>query len=253
MDTLLPALLAAPFIGSFLGVLIRRLPEDRRVALARSRCEACGAVIPARYMLPIGSFFLLRGRAACCGAPIAWAHPAIELAALAVAAWAGGVAGDDVGRLWAGCVLGWTLLALAWIDAERMLLPDVLTLGLLLAGLVAAWALTSGAPFSGAPFSGALFDRALGAAAGFILLRGVGAIYRRVRGREGLGGGDAKLLAAIGAWVGWQALPMVLLGAALFGIATALLRREGLRAQMAVPFGPGLALAGWLVWLYGLH
>jgi leader peptidase (prepilin peptidase)/N-methyltransferase len=243
MDTLLPALLAAPFIGSFLGVLIRRLPDGEPVALARSRCEACGAAIPARHMLPIGSFFLLRGRAACCGAPIAWVHPAVELTALAVAAWAWSVAGGDAGRLWAGCALGWTLLALAWIDAERMLLPDALTLGLLLAGLAAAWAL--------APWT--LFDRALGAAAGFILLRGVGALYRRLRGREGLGQGDAKLLAAIGAWVGWQGLPMVLLGGALFGIATALLRREGLRAQMAVPFGPGLALAGWLVWLYGLR
>lgn len=248
MDTLLPALLAAPFVGSFLGVLIRRLPDGRPVALARSRCEACGAAIPPRHMLPIGSFFLLRGRAACCGAPISWAHPAIELAALAVAAWAGSVAGGDAARLWAGCVLGWTLLALAWIDAERMMLPDMLTLGLLLAGLAAAWALTPDALFSGA-----LFDRALGAAIGFILLRGVGGLYRRLRGRDGLGQGDAKLLAAIGAWVGWQTLPVVLLGAALFGIATALLRGNGLRAQTVVPFGPGLALAGWLVWLYGLR
>ncbi len=253
MDPLLPALLAAPFVGSFLGVLIRRLPDGRPVALARSRCEACGAAIPARHMLPIASFLLLRGRAGCCRAPIAWAHPAIELASLAVAAWAGSVAAGDAGRLWAGCAFGWTLLALAWIDAERMLLPDALTLGLLLAGLIVAWTPTSGTLFSGALLSGALFDRALGAAAGFILLRGMGALYRRLRGREGLGQGDAKLLAAIGAWVGWQALPMMLLGAALFGIATALLRREGFRAQTVVPFGPGLALAGWLVWLYGLR
>ena len=151
MDALLPALLVAPFVGSFLGVLIRRLPDGRPVALARSRCEACGAAIPARHMLPIGSFFLLRGRAACCGAPIARAHPAIELAAVAVTLWAGSVAGDDFARLWAGCVLGWTLLALAWIDAERMLLPDVLTLGLLLAGLATAVATTSGPLFSGVP------------------------------------------------------------------------------------------------------
>ncbi|HEX4262688.1 MAG TPA: A24 family peptidase [Acetobacteraceae bacterium] len=229
-------------MGSFLGVLIRRLPDRRPVAVARSRCEACGAAIPAWHMLPIASFLALRGRAACCGAPIARAHLGIELAAIGVAAWAASVTGADPARLWIGCAVGWTLLALGWIDAERMVLPDGLTLGLLLGGLAEAWAVE--------PW--ALFDRSLGAAAGFLLLRGVAAGYRRLRGRDGLGQGDAKLLAAIGAWTGWQALPMVLLGAALLGLATALVRRQKLHAAAVVPFGPALAVAGWLVWLYGL-
>lgn len=234
-------LLAAPFVGSLLGVLVRRLPAGRPVAVARSACESCGRVLGPAELVPVVSYLALRGRCRACRAPIAPMHLAIELAAAAVAAWAASV--DSGGALWAGCVLGWALLALAWIDQATFWLPDVLTLPLVLAGLAATWWLQ--------PW--AVADHAIGAAAGYALLRVVSWAYRLFRGREGLGEGDAKLLAAAGAWLGWQALPLVLTGAALAGLvaaglAMALGRRVG--AATALPFGPPLAAATWIAWLY---
>ena len=237
---LLP-LLVGPVIGSFLGVLVRRLPAGGAVAWERSRCEACGRTLPWSEMIPIASFAIQRGRCRDCGAAIHPAHLWIELAALAVAAWAATM--DDGPRLWADCALGWTLLALAWIDAEHMILPDVLTLPLIPAGL--AWSLWMEPE--------ALGDRAIGAAAGYLALRLIELAYRRLRGRDGLGQGDAKLLAAGGAWLGWQGLGPVVLAAALGGLAAAAvaaLRGRKIDAATALPFGPFLAGAIWLVWLY---
>ncbi len=142
-------------------------------------------------------------------------------------------------------MLGWTLLALAWIDAEHMFLPDALTLPLVLAGLgvcalLERWSLA---------------DHALGAALGYLAFRAVAIFYQVWRGRTGLGGGDAKLLAAAGAWLGWQALPWVVLAASLAGIAAALIARllgHPVSRATALPFGPFLAIAIWLVWLYGV-
>lgn len=146
-------------------------------------------------------------------------------------------------RLVAGCVLGWCLLALAWIDVREMRLPDVLTLPLLVAGLAeAVWLEPS-----------RTLDRTLGALAGYCVFRVLAAAYARLRGRAGLGQGDAKLLAAAGAWVGWQALPDLVLIAAVAGLVAVLLYgsvRGGIEAQMRLPFGPFLALATWLVWLF---
>jgi leader peptidase (prepilin peptidase)/N-methyltransferase len=235
-------LLAAPFAGSLLGVLIRRLPEGRPVLIARSACEACGARLRARDLVPLLSFAWLRGRCAACGARIGAFHPAVELAAVAVAACAV-VAGGGTAMVWCGCALGWTLLALGWIDLEHMILPDALTLPLILGGLFATWWLDPEA----------VADHAIGAAAGYLVLRGVGLAYRALRGREGIGQGDAKLLAAAGAWAGWAALSPIVLIAALGGIAAALvlrLRGRQVEATTALPFGPALALALWLVWLY---
>ncbi len=233
---------AAPFIGSFLGVVIRRLPEERPIAWARSACERCGHRLQARDLVPLLSWALARGRCRCCGRPIGWFYPAVELAALAVALAA--VAIDGSRWAWLDCLLGWWLLTLAWIDVRCWLLPDALTLPLVLAGLIAAAALAPEA----------LFDRALGAALGYSLFQALAWLYRRMRGRDGLGGGDAKLLAAAGAWIGASALPSVVLLAALAALAlAALLRLAGVRlaAQSALPFGPFLALATWLVWLFG--
>ncbi len=173
----LPPVLIAPVIGSFLGVLVRRLPAGGAVAWDRSRCEACGHVLGPADMVPLASYVLQRGKCRYCRAPIDRFHPAIELAALAVAAWAATL--DEGARLWADCVLGWTLLALTWIDAEHMILPDVLTLPLVLLGL--GW--------TGFAEPGALFDHALGAAAGWLLFATVSLAYRRLRGRDGLGEG----------------------------------------------------------------
>jgi len=238
-------LLLAPFAGSLLGVLIRRMPDGRAVVLARSACEACGTRIAAQDLVPLVNQLWLRGRCRACGARIAPMHLSIELAALGVAAWAWLDAGaGDLGRLWAGCVLGWLLLALAWVDWEHWLLPDALTLPLLMAGLGATLMLQ---PDRIAAHAG-------GAALGYLGFRAVAALYRRWRGREGLGQGDAKLLAAAGAWLGWEALPMLVLIAALIGIPVAVvagLRRGSVHGRTAIPFGLPLAAACWLLWLHG--
>lgn len=241
----LPPLVVAPFIGSFLGVLIRRLPRGEPVVLSRSRCEACARPLRPAELVPLLSHALLRGRCRRCRAPIASFHWKVELAALAVAAWAVLAAGETgaVGKAWADCVLGWTLLALAWIDLEHGRLPDVLTLPLVVAGLLATWLLE--------PW--AILDHAIGAIAGYAAFRLVSIGYRAWRGREGLGGGDAKLLAAAGAWVGWQAIDLVVVLGALASLAAVLLmRRPGrvLTGATSLPFGPGLALGLWLVRLH---
>ncbi len=168
-------------------------------------------------------------------------HPAVELAATLIAVsalWAD----DDPAHLWAGCSLGWTLLALAWIDWERFRLPDALTLPLIVAGLVATWLLDRPS----------IADHAGAAVLGYAALRLLNALYRRLRGRDGLGAGDAKLLAAGGAWVGLAPLPALLLLAALAGLGIAAVRRLGgerLSRTTALPFGTCLAMALWLIWL----
>ena len=236
-------LVAAPFIGSFLGVLIRRLPDGRPVSIARSKCEACGATLTASELVPLGSYVLQRGRCRRCGAAIDPFHPAIEVAAFAIALWAV-LAETDPSRLWVDCLLGWTLLTLSWIDWRWMRLPDVLTLPLLLVGLLIVLATQPGT----------MTEHAAGAAAGYLALRGVAWCYRKVRGREGIGAGDAKLLGAAGAWLGLAWLPYAGLLAALLGlVAAAWLAMAGrrMRADTALPFGPCLALAFWLLWLHG--
>jgi leader peptidase (prepilin peptidase) / N-methyltransferase len=239
-DWLLPVLVS-PFIGSFLGVLIQRLPDGDDVVTARSHCNACHRTLGPADLIPIVSYLAMRGRCRHCGAPIGRFHLMIELAALAVALWA--ITIDDGARLWADCVLGWTLLALAWIDARHMILPDVLTLPLVLAGLWFAWTLEPDR----------IVDHAAGAAIGWLLFWAVSRLYRLFRGRDGLGEGDAKLLAASGGWVSWSGLGPVMLVAALTGLGVALagwLRGGKTTAATAIPFGPPLAFATWLVWLY---
>ena len=235
MTALLP-LLAAPFVGSFLGVLIRRLPDGRPVALDRSRCEACGHALGPAEMVPVASYLLLGGRCRHCGARVPRVHLWVELAALAIPATAAPFE-PDAAWLWADCVLGWALLALGWIDWTHLRLPDVLTLPLLLAGLGATLLLDPAM----AP------DHALAAALAYAALRLLSVVYRRVRGREGLGEGDAKLLAAAGAWVGLAGLGPILLIAAITGLLAALLRGGGLRANTVVPLGTCLALGTWAV------
>jgi leader peptidase (prepilin peptidase) / N-methyltransferase len=234
--------LVAPFIGSFLGVLIRRLPEGSPIALGRSHCDACGATLRVRDLVPILSWVMAGGRCRYCRQPLGWFYPGVELAALAIAL-ASVLSGGGAGA-WLDCLLGWWLLALGWIDLRCWLLPDTLTLPLIIAGLAAAFLFNPDQ----------LLDRALGAALGCLSLIAIAAVYRRLRGREGLGGGDAKLLAASGAWLGAAALPQVILLAALSALAAAgCLRLAGIRLGIhsALPFGPFLALATWILWLLG--
>ncbi len=235
------AALVAPFAGSLAGLLAHRLPRGQSVVLSRSACQSCGTPLTPIDLVPLLSYLALRGRCRHCGAPIGWRHPAMELAALAMAVWAATVFDGEM--LWAACILGWTLLALAACDLETYLLPDALTLPLLLAGLAVTWWFD--------PDS--LTDHALAAALGYLAFVGIARGYRYLRGRDGLGLGDAKLLAAAGAWLGVAALPNVVLIAAVSGLAAAgamALRGQRLSAQLRLPFGPALALATWLTWLY---
>ncbi len=233
--------LVALAIGSFAGMLVRRIPAGEGIA-GRSRCRACGAVLGPHELVTIVSWLVQRGRCRSCGAALPWFYPAIELLALGLALWVWSAA--DGWLVWASCGFAWTLMALAIIDFEHQVLPDALTLPLIAAGLAVAW--------FAAPRT--IVDNLAGAAVGFALFAAVAAAYRRLRGREGLGLGDAKLLAALGAWDGAIGLPSIVLIAALAALAGALAARS-FRLTGAlhdrVPFGPALALAGWIVWLYG--
>lgn len=234
--------IVAPVIGSFLGVLILRLPEGEPVVFDRSRCSWCRHVLGVRDLLPLVSWFALHRRCRYCGSPLGWFYPSIELAAAGVAAWAATEVSGWL--LWATCVLGWALLALAVTDVRRMILPDALTLPLLLAGLGVSLLLPHAQPL----------QHVLGAVAGFVSFYLIGRIYRWLRHREGLGLGDAKLLAAGGAWVSWPGLPSVVLLAAVTGLLMALTQMAlGDRsvAGQRLAFGPELCLGIWLVWLYG--
>jgi leader peptidase (prepilin peptidase)/N-methyltransferase len=233
---------AAPFVGSFLGVVIERLPAGHPILLGRSACDACGATLGVLDLVPLVSWFWQRGRCAYCQAHLGAFYPAIELAAPAVALSAAWLITGWL--LVASCLLGWTLLCLAMIDHRHLLLPDILTLPLIPAGLAVACAIDPAL----------LPAHVLGALAGFAAFALIGTVYRRLHGRHGLGLGDAKLLAAAGAWLGWQALPGVILIGALSALALALARAavgSKLTATTRIAFGSHLALAFWLAWLFG--
>ncbi len=237
-DWLIP-LLAAPFAGGLLAGFARRVMADTG---AWTACPNCSECLAPSALLPVIGWPLARGRCGHCAAALGATTPLIEFGALLVAVWAAAVL--DGWLVWASCVLGWALLALAAIDWRDLVLPDEATLPLIPAGIAVAYFVAPGLPV--AHMSGAIAGFAV-----FVLVRGA---YRRLRGREGLGLGDAKLLAAAGAWVGWVGLPSVVLIAATAALAVALAqglagRRVG--ADQTVPFGSYLALATWIVWLYG--
>lgn len=236
------AIVAAPFIGSFLGVLVLRLPQGLPVGFARSACPHCGQRLGARDLVPVFSWLISGGRCRYCAVPLGLFYPGIEIAALAVALWATAVLPGAL--VWAGCLLGWSLLGAALIDWQHTILPDVLVLPLIPAG-IGLQVLLDGPAWA---------DHVVGALLGFAAFAVVALLYRQLRGRDGLGWGDAKLLAAAGAWVSWTGLPSVVLLAALFGLGGAAARRlagHELVSTTEIPFGPALALGIWLVWLYG--
>lgn len=227
--------LLGAILGSFIAALVVRWPEGRSIATGRSACDGCGVTLRAHELVPIVSACIQRGRCRRCGAAIDPVHWRIEGLGLAIGLSAGWVAG------WpgmAGAVFGWLLLALGALDLRAFWLPDRLTGPLAVLGLVA-----------GLP---ALADRIIGGVAGFGALWAIAFAYRHVRGREGLGGGDPKLLGAIGLWLGWRMLPPVLLAASLLGLAVVLvrmLRGHTVRASDAVPLGVLLAAAAYPAWL----
>jgi leader peptidase (prepilin peptidase)/N-methyltransferase len=255
-------------IGSFLNVVIHRLPkmmerewreqcaelagkpaapaaEGRyNLLVPRSACPACGHRITALQNIPILSWLALRGKCAACGARIAARYPLVELAAALIGAYAAWRYGPTLAALGAAA-FGWALLSLALIDLDTLLLPDDITLPLLWAGLLVN--------FSGTfvPLGTAV----IGAVAGYLALWLVYWAFKLVTGKEGMGHGDFKLLAAIGAWLGWQKLPLVILLASVVGAAVGIALMVFARhaREKPIPFGPYLAAAGLIALFWGEH
>ncbi|HEY5339243.1 MAG TPA: A24 family peptidase [Rhizomicrobium sp.] len=235
-------LLIAPVIGSFLGVLVLRSGDGRSAVLGRSHCEACHHALDWRDLFPLLSWLMLGRRCRYCGAALSAFYPGIELASFMPVLWAASVMAGW--SLVLSAVLGWMLLALGLIDWCTRRLPNFLTFALLATGLVAT--LLFDRP--------AFADHLIGAAVGYAVFAIIAWLYRKARGFDGLGGGDARLLAALGAWVSWQGLPIVILLAALLCLGYVggrAIWRGRIATTERVPFGPFLALAGWIVWLYG--
>ncbi|WP_407278590.1 A24 family peptidase [Aromatoleum evansii] len=258
------ATLLGLFVGSFLNVVIHRLPqmmerewhaqaaelrnepppqqETFNLATPRSRCPHCGHLITALENIPVVSYLMLRGRCRHCSAPISRRYPVVEMLTAVLsgyAAWHFGFGLASLGAL----VFVWTMIALAFIDLDTQLLPDSLTLPLLWLGL----ALNLGGTYADISTS------VIGAMAGYLALWSVYWLFRLATGKEGMGYGDFKLLAAIGAWLGWQMLPLTILFSSLVGAAVGIslivFARHG--RNVPIPFGPYLAAAGVLAMFWG--
>jgi leader peptidase (prepilin peptidase)/N-methyltransferase len=228
-------------LGSFIATLVIRWPEGRSVLKGRSHCDACDVALGPRDLVPLLSAALARGQCRSCAAVIDPRHWQIELAALGIGVLSGLAVPGYAGL--AGAIFGWLLLALAALDIAEFWLPDRLTLALALAGLLAGLA----------GIEPSFTDRLIGGVAGFAALWLIGFAYKHLRGREGLGGGDPKLLGAIGLWLGWQMLPAVLLLAALTGLSFVLIGMVAGRAAKLddrMPFGALLAIAAYPAWLF---
>lgn len=251
-------------IGSFLNVVIHRLPimmerdwqtqcaefagapapvfEPLSLVSPRSRCPHCARQIHALENIPVLSYLLLKGRCKGCGQTISLRYPLVEAITgllFGYAAWRYGTTLATAGAL----IFITAMIALTFIDFDTQLLPDDITLPLLWAGLL----INTGNTFA------SLSNAVIGAAAGYLILWSVYWVFKLATGKEGMGFGDFKLLAAIGAWLGWQLLPLVILLSsivgALVGIALIVLARRGRNVPM--PFGPYLAAAGLIALFWG--
>jgi leader peptidase (prepilin peptidase)/N-methyltransferase len=227
---LLGALLGA-IVGSFVATLVIRWPRGEQAVTGRSRCDQCRHELRWWELVPIGSALWLKGRCSRCGAAIDPLHGGVELAAAAIGAISLAILPNLAGAALA--LFGWLLLPLGLLDWRHFWLPDRLTIVLAVTGLAL-----------GGQFGISLTDRLIGGVAGWATLWLLTLAYRRVRGREGLGAGDAKLLGGVGLWLGWTALPVVLLIAAATGLMIALVRR--MKRDDELPFGSMLAVAGWV-------
>ena len=264
-STLIPCIgLLGLLVGSFLNVVIHRLPkmmenewrnqcaelhgdapvEDEPFSLIRprSRCPSCGHPISALENIPILSWLWLRGRCSDCHAPISPRYPIVE--AVTGLCSAAGAAYFGYGWMLLGALLLiWSLIALTFIDADTQLLPDSITLPLLWMGLC----------FNLFGVFADLSSAVLGAMVGYLSLWSVYWAFKLVTGKEGMGYGDFKLLAALGAWLGWQMLPLIILLSSLVGAAVGIvliiLARQG--RHVPIPFGPYLAAAGLIALIWG--
>ena len=234
---------ASPAVGSFCVRLADRTNDGRMSEIwGRSRCDHCGQILPIWTLVPVVAWPMMRGRSGCCGKPLRIRYLAVENIALVCGLWAL-IATSGWITVLSLCLL-WVLIWLSLVDLDCFRLPDSGTLPLVLAGLLLSLSGVTGEPLW----------HALGAVAGFAFVYGLRAIWLRLRGIEAIGLGDAKLLAAAGAWCGLSALPSVLLWACLAGLLAALVSGNAkgrLHAQMAIPFGPALAIGFWITWLHG--
>ncbi len=230
-------------IGSFLNVVVHRVPRRESIIQPASHCPYCGHVLRAWENIPVLSWVMLRGRCHGCSRAISWRYPALELLTggfSLVVAWQWGFRWSLLPAL----IFTWSLLALTLIDLETQLLPDRITKPGMLLGL----ALNASAFF----WPGLALTTPLNALLGIVLGYGslwlLATVYLKMTGRVGMGGGDLKLLGMIGAWLGWQAVFLTLFIAALSGglVAIAFLL-GGKGRDYAIPFGPYLALGGWLM------
>ena len=258
------ATLLGLLVGSFLNVVAHRLPimlerqwqreaqevlelptaehERLDLCLPASHCPHCQHRIRPWENIPVLSYLLLRGRCASCKVAISPRYPLVELACAGLSvlvAWHYGPGAQALCAL----LLTWCLLALSLIDCEHQLLPDVLVLPLLWLGLI----------INGFGVFVPLHDALWGAVVGYLSLWAVYWAFKLVTGKEGMGYGDFKLLALIGAWGGWQVLPLTLLLSSVLGalVGVCLLRLRNASLATAMPFGPYLAIAGWIAMLWG--
>ncbi|MCD5973698.1 Type 4 prepilin-like protein leader peptide-processing enzyme [Pseudomonas savastanoi pv. glycinea] len=261
----LSALILGLLVGSFLNVLIYRLPimmerdwqaqsremlklpaepegETFNLILPHSRCPHCAHQIRPWENLPVLSYLFLGGKCSSCKAPISKRYPLVELTCGLLSgyiAWHFGFGWPAAAML----VLSWGLLAMSLIDADHQLLPDDLVLPLLWMGLI----VNSFGLFTN------LSDALWGAVAGYLVLWSVYWLFKLITGKEGMGHGDFKLLAMLGAWGGWQILPLTILLSSLVGaiLGLIMLRLRNVETSTPIPFGPYLAIAGWIALLWG--
>jgi len=238
-STAAPAIVNAP----------RAVPERFDLIVPRSACPVCRAPIRALQNIPLLSFLILGGKCAHCRAPISPRYPLVEALTgivSALVAWRFGFGWAALAAL----VLSWFLLALTFIDIDHQLLPDSLTLPLLWLGLFVS---LCSAQAGAAALPVDLRSSLIGAMAGYVSLWSVYHLFRLVTGKEGMGYGDFKLFAALGAWLGWQMLLPVILIAAAVGavVGIFLISLRGHSRATPIPFGPFLAAAGWLMLMFG--
>lgn len=224
---------AGAIVGSFIATLCLRWPQGVQVASGRSRCDGCGVQLGARDLVPVLSAALAAGKCRSCEAPIDPLHRQVEMMGALAGAAAVALAPHDKGFLLA--LFFWLLLPIAILDARHFWIPDRLSLALGLCGLA----------LGGMLFEVSLPDRLLGGLAGFAALALVALLYRKLRGRDGLGAGDPKLLGAIALWTGGQSLPLILVLASITGVAAAIATRK--QRFDSLPFGT-LLCWGALLW-----
>ena len=227
-------------VGSFLNVVIYRLPRDTSIVKPRSRCTSCGEMIPAWANIPVVSWLFLRGRCARCRAPISIRYPAVELVTAFLFVAAGRLDGLTLALPFHLAFIA-SMIAVAFIDLDFQIIPNEITYAGTLIGLLFAF------------LAGRLVDGAIGAAVGAGILWALGAAYYALRKVEGMGGGDVKLAAMLGAFLGWKGMLLTLFAASFFGALIGLLvvRAAGGDRHTRIPFGTFLAPAAVLALFAG--